>query len=257
MKFIRFICLLVFPFYLFSCATQQKIPYYLEHVSDTTIKEKVKVPELRIQKNDELSIQVYDNSDNPEASSKLYNLPSVTGTTGAGSSASSFLVDIDGNIEYPRIGNIHAEGMTKKELADFIKNKFSKELNNPTVSIRFLNFKIVMLGEVVSQGVINSKSEKLTILEAIGQAGGITEFGNKNNVKVIRESGGEREMGVIDLSSKSLFESPYYNLVQNDVILVDPSKQKAKLTDQNRVIQQVSFALSLITAVALIYNIFK
>ena len=114
-----------------------------------------------------------------------------------------------------------------------------------------------MLGEVVSQGVINSKSEKLTILEAIGQAGGITEFGNKNNVKVIRESGGEREMGVIDLSSKSLFESPYYNLVQNDVILVDPSKQKAKLTDQNRVIQQVSFALSLITAVALIYNIFK
>lgn len=257
MKFIRHICLILFPIYLISCSTQQKIPYYLEQVSDTTIKGLVKFPELRIQKNDELYIQVYDNSDNPDVSARLYNLPVTPGGSGAGASANGFLVDINGNIEYPRIGSIHAEGMTKKDLADLIKNKFSKELTSPAVIIRFLNFKAILLGEVNSQGIINIKSEKVTILEAIGQAGGITDFGNKSNVKVIRETDGKREMGILDLSSKDLFESPYYNLVQNDVILVEPTKQKMKMTDQNRVAQQVSFALSVITAAAFIYNVFK
>ena len=233
------------------------MPYYLEQVADTTFKATVKIPELRIQKNDEISIQVFDNSDNPEVSAKLYNLPASQGASGAGSSGNGFLVDLNGNIEYPRIGNIHVEGMTKKELADFIKNKFSKELTNPSVIIRYLNFKVTLLGEINSQGVINNKSEKVTILEAIGQAGGITDFGNKSNVKVIREADGKREMGIVDLSSKNLFESPYYNLVQNDVILVEPTKQKAKMTDQSRVAQQVSFALSVITAAAFIYNVFK
>ena len=257
MKFMRFICLLFFPFYFISCSTQNRVPYYLENVTDTTFNEKVKYPELHIQKNDEISIKVYDNSDNPDVSAKLYNLPSLAGASGSGLPSNSFLVDLNGNIEFPRIGIIQVEGMTKKDLADFIKNKFSKELTNPSVIIRFLNFKVIILGEVQSQGVINSNSEKLTILEAIGKSGGLSEFGNKKNVKVIRENGSEREIGSIDLASKNIFESPYYNLMQNDVILVEPTKQKSKLTDQSRVIQQVSFALSLITAVALIYNIFK
>lgn len=257
MKFIPFFCIIILSLYCISCSTQYKIPYYLENGSDTAIKKEVSFPELRIQKNDELSIQVYDNSNNPEISSKLYNLPAVTGSSAASTAAGGYLVDANGNIEYPRIGIIHAEGLTKKELADTIKNKFSRELTNPVVVIRCVNFKIVVLGEVVNQGVISGKGEKMTILEAIGQAGGLTDYGNRNNIKVVREAAGKREIGVIDLASGDLFASPYFNLVQNDVVLIDPTRQKAKVTDQNRVVQQVSFALSVITAAAFIYNIFK
>jgi polysaccharide export outer membrane protein len=199
-----------------------------------------------------MSIKVYSKSTQPEISDAPYNLPQTTASTAVG-----FLVDVNGNIEYPRIGLIHVEGMTKQELADHIKNKFSTELEDPIVDIRFLNYKITVLGEVSSPTVINVNGEKLTILEAIGLAGGITDYGIKEKVRILRETDGKREIGIIDLTSKEMFDSPYYNLAQNDVIMVEPTKQKAKMADQNLTIQRVSFALSLITAAAFIYNIFK
>jgi polysaccharide export outer membrane protein len=130
-------------------------------------------------------------------------------------------------------------------------------LENPTVLIRFQNLKITVIGEVNSQGVMSIPGEKVTILEAVGLAGGLTEYGIKNAVKVIRETDGKREIGMIDLSSKQLFESPYYNLRQNDVIVVDPTPRKAKKADQDVVLQRAGFALSVITAIALVYNIFR
>ncbi len=147
--------------------------------------------------------------------------------------------------------------MTKQELADFIKEKFSRELSNPIVIIRFLNYKITVLGEVGSPTVINVPGEKITILEAIGLAGGITDYGIKEKVRILREIEGKRELGYIDVTAKEMFDSPYYNLMQNDVIMVDPTKRKERLTDQNYVVQRIGFALSLITAAAFIYNIFK
>jgi polysaccharide export outer membrane protein len=97
----------------------------------------------------------------------------------------------------------------------------------------------------------------VTILEAIGLAGGTTDYGIKNSIKVMREIDGKRETGLVDISSSELFESPYYNLMQNDVIVVDPTKRKAKKAEQDIVMRQVSFGLSLITAIALLYNIFQ
>ncbi|HLG41422.1 MAG TPA: hypothetical protein VI461_17210, partial [Chitinophagaceae bacterium] len=87
--------------------------------------------------------------------------------------------------------------------------------------------------------------------------GGITEYGLKNSVKVFREVGGKRETGFVDLSSDTLFQSPYYNLMPNDVVIVDPSPKKAKKAEQDVVLQRVSFGLSVITAIALLYNIFR
>ena len=245
-------------FYLISCSTQKKVPYYLENVVDTTGQQDVKIPELRIQKNDQLSIQVYSISTQPEKSDAIYNLP-ATGSAG-GNATSGFLVDANGNIEYPRLGTFHAEGLTKQELAVQIKEKLTKPielLKDPTVIIRFLNYKVIMLGQVGSQGVVNAPGERLTILEAIGLAGGINDYGKKENVKIIREINGKREIGIIDLSSKDLFESPYFNLMQNDVVLVEPTSRKLKQEEQNLVAQRVTFALSLITAAAFIYTIFK
>jgi polysaccharide biosynthesis/export protein len=260
MKLIRFVWLLAFPFYLTSCSTQQKIPNYLENVVDSSHNSDIKIPELRIQKNDMLSIQVYSASTKPEID-ELYNLRQTNTINNQSQGATNgFLVDAKGNIEYPRLGSIHAEGLTKDELAVQIKKRLTEPvelLKDPTVIIRFLNLKVTVIGEVESQGVINFPGERVTILEAIGLAGGITEYGKKNNVKVVRELDGKRQIGLVNLSSDSLFLSPYYTLMQNDVVMIDPVKQKQKQRDQTQAFQRVSFALSVITAAAFIYNIFK
>ena len=199
MKFVRILALLVLPVYLISCSTQKKTPYYLDNVVDTVGKEDVKIPELQIQKNDQLSIQVYSISTKPEVSDAMYNLP----TGSSGSQTGGFLVDAYGNIEYPRLGTVHAEGLTKQELAAEIKKRLTQPvelLKAPTVIIRFLNYKITILGQVSHEGVVTVPGERINILEAVGLAGGITDFGKKNNVKIIRELNGKREIGIIDLT---------------------------------------------------------
>ena len=254
MKFTRILLLFALPIYLFSCRTQQKIPYYLENVTDSTGKGDVKTTSLRIQKNDLISIQISSLSTKPEADA-IYNPPISTG----GAASTGYLVDANGDIEHHRLGTIHAEGLTKQELATEIKKRLTQPvelLTQPTVVIRFLNFSVNVLGEVGKQGIVTVPGERLTILEAIGLAGGVTDFGKRNNVKVMRETNGKRETGIIDLSSKDIFDSPYYTLVQNDVIIVEPTKQKIKDADQARVFQKVSYALGFITIAATLANIF-
>lgn len=256
MKLIRTFLLLIFPVYLISCGTQQKTPHYLETWTDSTAHKEVIVPELLIQKNDLLSIQVYSASTRPEIDD-LFNLKA---SASAGSTANGYLVDAKGNIEMPRLGTFHVEGLTKDELAAQIKKRLTEPVElliNPSVIIRFQNLKITVMGEVGSQGVLTIPGERVTILEAIGLAGGIAEFGMKDAVKVVRETNGKREIGVIDLSSDSMFVSPFFNLSQNDVVLVQPTKKKLKKAEQDVVMQRISFGLSLITAIALIYNIFN
>lgn len=257
MKILRTVFLFAFPLYLISCGSQRKATsYYLDKVADTTIKGAATFPELRIQKNDHLSIQVYSASTDPKVDA-IYNLPTAEGGS---PSSGGFLVDARGNIEYPRLGTIHAEGLTKLELAEVIRKKLVEPielLKNPSVIIRFLNYKITVLGQVGREGLVTLPSEKVTILEAIGMAGGITDFGKKDRVKIYREIDGQREVGYINLSNDSLFVSPYYYLVQNDVVIVEPTNQKAKQQDQAVTAQRISMALGVITAAAFIYNIFK
>ncbi len=195
MKFTRILLLLALPIYFFSCRTQQKIPYYLENVTDSTGKGDVKTSSLKIQKNDLLSIQISSLSTRPEAD-LIYNQPTVGGSSTAG-----YLVDVNGNIEHHRLGTIHAEGLTKQEFAAEIKKRLTEPvelLADPTVVIRFLNFSVNMLGEVGKQGIVTVPGESLTILQAIGLAGGVSDFGKRNAVKVYRETNGKRETGIID-----------------------------------------------------------
>jgi polysaccharide biosynthesis/export protein len=236
----------------------------MEDVSDTLAKEAVKNFEPVIQKNDLLSIQVYSNSTKPEISDALYNPPALTGSSSGSSGESSsgsannrgYMVDIDGNIMFPRLGVLHVEGLTKRQLADTIVSKIT-DLENPTAVIRFLNYRITVLGEVGRQGTYLIPYENVTIFEAIGLAGDIPVTGKKDKVRVIREINGDRQIATVDLTSKNIFESPYYHLQQNDVILVDVKKNKVKQTDQALVLGRIAFALSLVTTLAILYNIFK
>lgn len=259
-----FFPLLALSLILFSCKPMEKTGNYLEDVKADTSGISVVVPELKIQKGDILSIQVFSHSTRPEIDD-YYNPPvgggSTTGaSSGGGGAVAGYLVDNTGMIEHPRLGIFHAEGLTKNELAAEVKKRLTEPvelLRNPTVIVRFASLKVTVMGEVGSPGTITVPSERLTILEALGLAGDFTEFGKKYNVRVVRELNGQREIGTIDLTSKKLFESPYYHLQQNDIVFVEATKQKQKQSEQNIVAQRITFALSLITAAAFIYNIFQ
>ncbi len=254
MRLLSLICFIPVCFFFISCGTQKKTAYnYIENVRDTAGKDVAKIFEAVIQKNDLLSIQVYSNSTKPEITDALYNPPALNAT---GANSAGYLVDLEGNIRFPRLGVIRAEGLTKKQLADSITSKIT-DLENPTVIIRFLNYRITVLGEVGRQGTFVIPYEKVTIFEALGLAGDIPVTGKKDNVRVLREINGNREIGTIDLTSKNVFESPYYSLQQNDVVLVDVKKSKVKQVDQALTTQRITFALSLVTSIALLYNIFK
>jgi len=262
MRFTRLLVLLAIPFYLFSCTPQQKLPNYLENLTDSTGKGAVKIPELRIQKGDLLSIQIYSLASKPEID-QYYNLPvQYTGigpTLGQGTTSGGFIVDANGNIEHFRLGVFQAEGMTKQQLAAAIKKRLTEPvelLTSPTIIIRFLNYQVTVMGEVSKPGTLLVPGERITILQAIGLAGDISQYGRKNTVKVIREIDGKRETGTIDLSSKELFDSPYYNLMQNDIVVVEPGKMKARAVEQAVVAQKVSVALAIATVAASLANIF-
>ncbi|HEV8504288.1 MAG TPA: polysaccharide biosynthesis/export family protein [Chitinophagaceae bacterium] len=259
-------CSLLIALFFISCNSQKKVVYnYIEDANDTLVKNAVKNFEPLIQKNDLLSIQIYSNSTKPDISDALYNPPALNGTSGSqggsggstgGSSNRGYMVDMDGNINFPRLGRIHVEGLTKRQLADTIVSKIA-DLENPTAVIRFLNYRITVLGEVGHQGTFTIPNERVTIFEALGLAGDIPVSGKKDNVKVLREVNGDREIGTVDLTSKNIFESPYYHLQQNDVILVEVKKNKVKQADQALVLGRIAFALSLVTTLAILYNIFK
>src|SRR6185369_3146615 len=126
------------------------------------------------------------------------------------------------------------------QLSDLIKSKIVADsaLSNPSVIVRFLNYRVTVLGEVGHAGVVNIPYERVTILEAIGLAGDIPLSGKKTTVKIIRQVNGDMEIGHIDLTSKDMFGSPYYYLMQNDVVIVEPRKSKLRLNDQSIVAQR-------------------
>jgi polysaccharide biosynthesis/export protein len=253
MKFIRLFILLGLPVYFISCKTQQKISYYLENIKDTVGKGVVKIPELLIQKNDLLAVQIYSLSTEPKADA-LYNLPEAATGGQAG-----YQVDLQGNIIHHRLGAIHAEGLTRNQLAEEIKKRLTEPvelLKTPTIIVKLLNFKVNMLGQVGREGPVSVTGDRMTILEAIAMAGGITDYGKRDSVKVYRENNGQREAGVIDLSSNNIFDSPYFNLMQNDVVIVGQTKQHMKEQDQQRAFQKVTMGLTLVAAAATLTSIF-
>jgi len=243
----------IFAAVLFSSCRSQKPLGYVEDFTDSSGKVQIKYPEPVIQKADVLSIVVYSDATDGGATDAMYNLANA-GTGVA--STQGFLVDNEGYIQYPRIGKVKAEGLTKAQLSEEIRKKITGPLSNPSVIVRLTNFKVTMLGEVSKPGPISIPTEKVTILEALGLAGDINIYGKKEDVVVLRPTDSTIEHGTIDLSSKDLFGSPYYFLRQNDVVLVNPNKNKARLSDQvfN---QRLGIAFSIINMIALMYNIFQ
>jgi polysaccharide export outer membrane protein len=242
-----------------SCRTQkQVVNNYIQDAHDTTIKDSILFKQPVIQKGDLLAIRVYSIAMGVDPRVDAgYNLPDQSVGADGTMNTSGILVDEDGNIEYPQIGVIHAEGLTREQLAATIKKKLEGQLNQPSVIVRFLNYRITVLGEVGRPGTFNAPTERINVFEAIGMAGDITEYGIKRTVKIYREVNGERQIGTLDLTSKEVFNSPFYRLQQNDIVMVEQSSKKVKQRERQDLAQQIGIASSIITAIALILNLIK
>jgi len=190
-----------------------------------------------VTKGDILSITV--TSPNPEAT-EMFNAPnlSVSGmsTAAAGniSPSSGYLVNQDGYIQFPALGNIMAAGLSKQKLKDQITKMLvdNKLLVDPIVTIRYLNFRVTVLGEVARPTVVAVPNEKITILEALGLAGDMTIYAKRNNVLLIREEKGSKLIKRINFNNNEIFSSPYYYLKSNDIVYVEPNKQRVASTSR-------------------------
>ena len=215
-----------------SCNTYRKINYLQDVVPDEA--ERIAINKgILIQPKDMISIVV--SSRNPELA-LIFNLPVISYQAGSevvsgqGSQRLlGYVVDNDGYIDFPVLGLVKAAGLTRWELANEIKSMIieGNYINDPVVTVEFMNFKISVMGEVTSPGTYNIEGDKITLLQALSLAKDLTIFGRRDNVSVIREQGDERIIYQVDLRSASIFESPAYYLQQNDIVYVEPNKVRA------------------------------
>lgn len=163
-----------------------------------------------------------------------------------------YLVTREGTIDFPMLGTIEVIGLTTDELRDTLKEKLVPFLNDPVVMVRFLNFRITVLGEVAAPNTFFVGNERMTILDALGQAGDITPYGNRTNVLVIREQNGQRQTARLNLQDRTIFASPFFYLQQNDVVYVEPLKVKtASIRDQSQRLLPWLSAITSLTTLAL------
>ncbi|MES1198305.1 MAG: polysaccharide biosynthesis/export family protein [Chitinophagaceae bacterium] len=253
----KFLLILGFSPFFIGCVNSKKAVLFNE-LNQSSIASKIEDMEPIVQKNDLLSISV--SSLNPEAT-LIFNNPNAnvtqaTTSTGRANNAAGYLVNQDGYIQFPVLGNIKAAGLSKKQLRDNIAKGLTegKLLLDPIVNIRYLNYKVTVLGEVGHPDVINIPSEKITLLEALGLAGDLTLYARRDNVLIIREIEGAKTFQRINLNTSEIFTSPYYYLKSNDIVYVEPNKNKLNSTSKAYLwIPIILTALS--TAVVISYNI--
>lgn len=253
---------LVLLFLITGCAAPERVIYF-QDLQVGLQEDIVQSYEIKIRKDDLLGITV--SARNAEMAIP-FNLPATAYTMEAKSSTSSaqlgYQVDVDGNIVFPQLGKIQVEGMTRKELAQYITNQLEQQklLQDPVVTVTFQNFKVSVLGEVKNPRVINVKSDRITVLEALAEAGDLNIQAKRDRVAVIREAEGKRTVHYLDLRSSDLLQSPYYYLQQNDVVYVEPNNARtiqARSTQVTSVGTWVSVFSSIMSVATLIVTLLR
>lgn len=245
-----------------SCTPASKLVYF-NNLNATVAKE---LKEARdsftniIQKNDQLWITVGGtNAEDLMAINSASGVIQGTnlGSGGAGnlSPALGYLVEADGTIKLPYLGKVRAEGLTRLELEDLLTEKFKDYTKNPTVNVRFMNYKVTVLGAVNKPGSFTFPNERMTVLDALGLAGDLTNTSKRDEVLVIREVNGVRSFGKINLLSADVFKSPYYFLNTNDVVYVTPLE--AISVDREKMPQYVGMAAGLLSLLTTILYLTK
>ena len=247
-----------------GCKSAKEVAYF-QNIDSVSLAASKGLYTARIMPKDELTITV--NSTDPSAAA-AFNLSVSQTTSNSSNNLSSqqslitYLVDNDGMINFPKLGRIHVAGMTKQELQDYIAEKIApnfSEDEHPIVTVRMSNYRVTVMGEVTSPKVVNVSSEKMSVLEALANAGDLSIYGTRKDVLLIREDAtGQKSAHRLDLTDANIINSPYYYVQQNDVIYVTPNKTKA----QNSGIGQsttlwFSFTSILVSVASLLYNILR
>ena len=226
---------------LSSCSTAKKSFYFQTLQKDTSINSPVhKVSDSKIRKNDQLLINISSLNRDEDLT---YNAATIGNIAGSGSGL-GYLVDGNGNIQLHRLGSIRAEGMTRRELKDKIQKDISPYLKDPVVTVRYLNHRITVLGEVGKPSVIQMPEEQLSLLEVLGSTGDVTQFARRDNILIIRETSNGKTFKRLNLENHSLFTSEWYYLQPDDVVYVEPNDKKVNEENRNKRQQVISMALS-------------
>ncbi len=250
---------------LTSCGSTKNVAYFQNADSISLAASRI-LYEAKIMPKDQLTITVL--TTDPKASAPFnLSVSNTIGTNGQLSTSSAgslqgYLVDNDGNIEFPIVGTLHVGGLTKNQCENLIKGKVKPYLaatENPIVTVRMASYRVVVTGEVNRPSVISVPQEKMSVIEALAQAGDLTIYGKRENVLLIREDAqGEKHVHRLNLNDANIINSPYFYLQQNDVLYVEPNKVKA----QNSAIGQsttlwFSATSILVSIAALIVNILR
>jgi len=222
-----------------SCGSRQNLVYFSD-LPDTVAYRVAMgdVEEPTVQPNDVLRITV--NSLNAETN-RLFNagtIQSAEESRYAGAEEGSvgqqgYLVNADGYISFPVLGQVQVEGLTRDQLRQKMVLLVSEYVKDPIINVRFTNFRITVVGEVRNPSTFTVPTERINIVEALGLAGDMTEFGKRDNVLLIREIGGKRTMVRLNLNDKETLNSPYFYLRQNDVVYVEPTRYRDPSGDRS------------------------
>lgn len=243
---------------LISCGSKQDVVYFqgVDIVgSSTSINNYVPL----FLPDDMLTITV---SALDQDAARPFNLPMITfgsaGTSAIQQRQETYLIDTDGNIDFPVLGKIKMAGLSRIQGTELIKEMLQEYIKNPIVNIRIVNFKVTVLGEVANPGSFTIPYERITIIEALGLAGDMTIQAERKNVLVIREEKGKKTYNRIDMTSETVFNSPVYYLIQNDVIYVEPNNSRVKSSTVGPNVGATLGVISaLLTATALVINLTK
>lgn len=217
-----------------SCSAPKKVPYMVdaETIPAEVLAQINPFAEPVAMPGDLLNIDITSSNMDavmPFNKNKYVSIDGTVATNGGSGSTQDYLVNKDGDIEFPIIGKLHVGGLNKSQIADLIKRELCPKYlrEEPTVDIRFKNFHVTMLG-AVGNGIVTSDNERLNILEAVAKSGDLNIKGKRENIMLIRtHPDGHREIARLNIHDKNILTSPYYNLQQNDIIYVEPNSSMA------------------------------
>jgi polysaccharide export outer membrane protein len=239
-----------------SCHTGKQLAFFQDLHSEAGKKQDVRIAAyepLRLQADDQVQV-VVSSSLSPETA-VMYNLPGTSVMSGAANTPqmmqSVYMVSPSGNITIPGIGDIKVAGLTIDEVKNTIKDAIIEYLKDAVITVTLVNFKITVMGEVARPATYTVAGEKITVLQALGMAGDLTIYAKRGAIKVYRKAEDKVEVGTLNINNSSVMRSPFYNLRQNDVIVVEPFRKKGLQADNlNIFIPAISSLISL-TIVAL------
>lgn len=226
-KILSFISVLILVI-VSSCASRSDIVYF-QNVDENNNSVSLNSYSPTIRPDDILTITV---SALDQDAARPFNLPTVAfGTNGiqlGQQRQETYLVDTNGNIDFPVLGTLKLGGLNRVQATNLIKDLLNEYIKNPIVNLRTINFKVTVLGEVRNPGVYTIQNDRITVLEALGLAGDLTIQASRENVLIVREENNKKSNYRINLTNEDVFNSPVYYLAQNDVIYVEPNSSRIK-----------------------------